>query len=247
MFFSVFVYVLLKIFLTLLSLAIPLAVGAGLYFLVTRRKYPFFILPLSAVTCAIVIVLSCMLAALHTSYSGQKEWKESRYFYTFFLEQLKKTGDIRQSAARMLRNDIREKNMQHIEKTVQPIFVKGNICLAAGTFVLLGALALPFIPFLRQKKYYPLYFFATLIAGLSLLAPGAYYRQYAANSRKGMNWILTLQLEGMQKTSSAPQQEDITRVITFTEKYIREEKVFFDRGERFFWKLKQELKPPESK
>ena len=208
------------------------------------HKKRYWVTPFCILFFTLMIHCLCSLAAsIRANYHGQTEWKKSRnFFYSLFLEDLEKSGNIRESAARMTTDDVKKQGLQLIKDTVKPFYAKGNLPAVAGAFLLLIAIILPFLRKYRGHGSYPWCFFAAFLAGLALLAPGIFWREYAAKSQKYLSHILQNQQEEMQELCQNPPTEDTGKVLRFTRNYLAENEVGYDRGHLFLHKLRKSLK-----
>lgn len=169
--------------------------------------------------------ISCvcdLYAALNASYGSHAMLKNVRgYSYTFFLNKLKETSDIRKSASYMLRDEMREKVHHYKKFLLLPYKVKGALFLVCSGFFLVFSIASLFFLRCRDWKYYTASFFTTFILGCFLYAPGVYHRSFASSFDSVLAKKIIYMFETMKELSIYQGNLSAAEMAALTENYIQ--------------------------
>lgn len=215
-------------------LGIPGLISYLLYKNIKGKKSPLLAGVFALFLVGYIYTVSNVFAAVKANYAGQNEWGKNRnYYYTLFLEKLKKTSNIRESASAMLTSSVKEKMIHYQRFLLLPFKVRGALFLVCGGFLLFFSFASLFIIQFRIWKHYMKCFWAAFLPGLILLFPGVHQSSYASSMQKKFDSLNNVLYEDMKELSMYKGQYTAPELISFTEEYIKNARTF-DLGQCFF-------------
>lgn len=209
-----------------------------LYKNIKEKKSPLFGVLFALGLLGYIYCAAGMLSAVESSYVGKGLYKRNRiYFYTFFLNKLKETSDIRKSAVYMLQDkSIKEKVIHYRKFLILPYKITGACFLVCSGFFLFFSLASLFFLRYRDWKYYRISFFAAFISGCCLYAPGVHYMSFASSCNLKLSVATAGMFNIMKELKEYKGSLSTEEIIALTEKYIRESNTI-DRGQGYKHRL----------